>query len=387
MKPSDLVLYLFGHRGAIERVAAARHGWLIGAILVITAGIARNYDHLDLLRQPEWFIGPFAASLVSICFIFLWISGPLKLRSAGSHRRQAGTFLVLAWLTAPCAWLYGIPAETMTDILTATKWNVAFLAIVSLWRVAIIVRAVSVLAEVSWLRVLPLVLAPAALEAALGSFFQGISLVGIMGGVRLPPETELLVAAARFTNSVSIWLFAACVIAGFLIKGIARSPLFRPTRSEPKSLIPATLAALLAWLVPAAAMHPAMANRHQLQTLIDCRDYVAVVAFASGKTRGDFPRHHYLPPEPARWFPPKLLDALPENAPGWLREQWVENAIESLKMSDSHQREEWQETFRRYPEIPQAIARHAAELRGRSDRLDREETYWLRHYDRVSGEK
>lgn len=77
MRPADIPLFLIGNRGAIERLAATRHAWVTGAILVLTAGIARNYDHLDLLYQPEWFIGPFAASLVSIGFIFLCLTTTL----------------------------------------------------------------------------------------------------------------------------------------------------------------------------------------------------------------------------------------------------------------------------------------------------------------------
>jgi hypothetical protein len=381
MRPADLLLYLFGNRGAIERVAATRHAWIIGAILVLTAGIARNYDHLDLLREPEWFIGPFAASLVSIVFIFLWISGPLKLHKVGSYWKQLGNFLVLAWLTAPCAWIYGIPVESMTDIMTATKWNIAFLGIVAFWRVAIIVRAVSVLTEVSWLRALPLVLAPAALEAMLGSMFQRLSLVGIMGGIRLPPHTELLVHAANFTNMISFWLCIAMFIAAFLIKGIAQKPLLRPVSTASRALLPVTALMFLAWVAIAIPLQPQISNRYRLLLLLDQRNYSGAITFASGKTRQDFPRHHYLPPEPSQWFPHELLDQLPPDAPAWLRDEWINGAIESRKMSEFYQRDQWRKAARRYPEIPIAIARHAEELRSRKQSLSNDEARWLRHHE------
>ncbi len=389
MRPVDLILYLFGNRGAIERVAAMRYAWLIGAILVLTAGIARNYDHLDVLRQPEWFIGPFAASLVSVVFIFMWISVPLKLKKVGSDWRQCGTFLVLAWLTAPCAWLYAIPVESMTDIVTATKWNIAFLAIVAFWRVAIIVRAVSVLTGVTWYRALPLVLAPAALEAMLGSFFKGLSLVGIMGGIRLPPHTELLVQASNFTTSVSFWLLIACIIASFIVRGVANQPLYRSTRPASKSVILVSAFTMLAWAMLATLFHPLVANRYQLQELIRQDNYKDAIAFASGKTREDFPPHHYLPPEPTAWFPGELLEMLPPDAPAWLRKEWVQNAIESYKMRypyDFYDLEGWQKISDLYPEIPQAIKLHADELRSREQSLDPYEAYWLRRYDEQSRE-
>ncbi len=383
MRPADLFLYLIGNRGAIERVAATRHAWIIGAILVLSAGVARNYDHLDLLRQPEWFIGPFAASLVSICFIFLWISLPLKLNKAGRYWPQFGTFLVLAWMTAPCAWIYGIPVEAMTDIVTATKWNIAFLAIVAFWRVAIMVRAVSVLAEVSWLRALPLVLAPAALEAMLGSIFQGLSLVGIMGGIRLPPQTQLLVNAANFTTTVSFWLVILLFIATFFVAGIAQKPLFRQASSASRALLPAAALMFIMWVGVAIPLQPQIANRYRLERMIKERDYSGAIAFASGKTRKDFPRHHYLPPEPSQWFPYQLLDQLPPDAPAWLREEWINGAVESLKMSHRFSQEEWRQTAGRYPEILLAIDRRAKALRRRSETLSDDEAHWLKNHDRA----
>ncbi|MES2475966.1 MAG: hypothetical protein V4640_09305 [Verrucomicrobiota bacterium] len=381
MRPIDLILFLCGNRGAIERVAATRMAWLIGAILVLTAGIARNYDHLDLLRQSEWFIGPFAASMVSIIFIYLWISGPLKLRQVGPFWRQAGTFLVLAWMTAPCAWLYAIPVESMTDIVTATKWNIAFLAIVAFWRVAIIVRAVSVLTEVSWLRALPLVLAPAALEAMLGSRFQALSLIGIMGGIRLPPETQLLVDAANLTASVSFWLLIALFFLTLMAKGVAKRPLSRPTSPASPALFAVTAVLMLIWTVIAVPQHPRIANRYELQRLIDARDYQAAAAFASAKSRTDFPPHYDIPPQMYPWLPNELLDELSMDAPTWLREEWINRAIASHKEMNTLFQERWQKTIVRYPEIPEAIDRHAAELRSRSKSLSEDEARWLSNYD------
>jgi hypothetical protein len=384
MRPADILLYLIGNRGAIERIAATRHAWLVGAILVLSAGIARNYDHLHLLREPEWFIGPFAASLVSVGLIFVWISAPLRLAKAGDYGRQFGTFLVLAWMTAPCAWLYGIPVEAMTDIVTATKWNIAFLAIVAFWRVAIIVRAVSVLTEVSWTRVLPLVLAPAALEAMVGSFFQGLSLIGIMGGVRLSPDTKLLVQAANFTTVASFGCVIVFFIASFFLRGVAEKPLFRPAAEGSRALFAMAALMLLAWALASIPLQPQIANSHALREFIRNRDFDGAIAFASGRTRQDFPRHRYLPPEPTGYFNFKLIDHLPADAPLWLREEWIHNATESLKLRLPYDAEEWQSIGKNHPEIRESIDRHAKELRGRLESLDREDENWLQDYDRLA---
>jgi hypothetical protein len=384
MRILDPLLFLTGHRGAIERIAATRHAWIVGAILVLSAGIARNYDHLDLLRNPEWFIGPFAASLVSIVFIFLWISGPLKLEKAGNWPKQLGTFLTLAWMTAPCAWLYGIPAESMTGIVTATKWNIAFLAVVSLWRVAIVTRAVAVLTEVKAIRALPLILAPAALEMLVGSFFKRLSLIGVMGGVRLPPHTELLQKASGFATVASFWTFLAAVVCCLITRGIATAPLYRPTTKLPASWAAMAVAATGLWALAAVPYHRTIVHRDQLLALIQSKNYPAAVAFASARTRADFPTHHYLPPEPDGWlFPMEILDALSTDTPDWLRHEWTSNAVESLSLNLPRNKEAWKEITVHYPTVSAAVATRAEELR-RAGPSHAKEIYWLKDFDRLT---
>ena len=382
MRAADPLLYLFGHRGAIERIAATRHAWVVGALLVLSAGIARNYDHLDLLREPEWFIGPFVASLVSILFIFGWLAGPLKLSAVGGSGRQQGIFLTLAWLTAPCAWLYGIPVEGMTDIVTATKWNIGFLAVVAAWRVAIITRALAVLTGVKARRVFPLVLAPAALEMMLGSHFKSLSLIGIMGGVRLPPHTQLLKEASDFTAAASFWVFIAAVLASRLTRGVAERPLSRPLVGGVKPASALAGLALALWVLISLPSQPAIANRHRLQSLIRSDDYPAAVAFAATKRREDFPRHHQFPPANNSLSDLiRLLEALPADAPDWLREEWTARLRDLLLRDLRWMREsEWQGLVERHPEIVAALARRADELRALPS-LERDDLSWLRDYE------
>ena len=380
MRAADPLLSLFGHRAAIERIAATRHAWVVGVLLVLSAGIARNYDHLDLRREAEWFIGPFAASLVSIFFIFRWLAGPLKLRAVGGYWRQQASFLTLAWLTAPCAWLYGIPVEGLTDIVTATKWNIGFLAVVATWRVAIVTRALAVLSGVTVRRALPLVLAPAALEMMVGSFFKSLSLIGIMGGVRLPPHTQLLKEATDFTAAASFWVFLAAVLAACWTRGVAARPLHRPPGAGVKpGLLPAALALAL-WVLVALPAQPAIANRLRLADRIRSGDYPAAAAFAAAKTREDFPPHQDFPPV-SDYLPPLLglLDALPADAPAWLRDEWTAKAMLSLS-GGLPSLEAWQELVRRHPDLAAALARRADELRARES-IEREDRRWLEEYE------
>ena len=382
MRVLDPLLFLTGHRGAIERIAATRHAWIVGAILVLSAGIARNYDHLDLLRNPEWIIGPFAASLVSIVFIFFWISVPLQLRKIGGLGKQLGTFLTLAWMTAPCAWLYGIPVESMTDIVTATKWNIAFLAIVSLWRVAIMTRAVAELTGVRAIRALPLILAPAALEMMLGSFFKNLSLVGIMGGVRLPPHTVLLQQATGFALVASFWTFLVAAIF-CVIKGQgAISPLYRPAAPFQRSWLAMAAFALGLWLLVATPYHQGIFHRDQLLSLIRSKDYSGAVAYASARTRADFPAHHYLPPDPnGRHFPMEILDAISAETPAWVRDEWIANAVEAVSLNLPRTEGNWKKLVDGYPAIAAAVTKKAEDFRSRRDSLDNHDKAWLRRYE------
>jgi hypothetical protein len=383
MRVIDPLLFLIGHRGAIERIAATRHAWITGAILVLSAGIARNYDHLDLLLEPEWFIGPFAASLVSIVFIFLCIEGPLKLFAVGPLGKQFGTFLTFAWMTAPCAWLYGIPVESHTDLITATKWNIAFLAIVSLWRVALMTRVVAVLTGVTNLRAFVLVLTPAAFEAVAGLYVKAMSLVQIMGGVRLPPGSKLLREASEQALGISFVLVVVGIIACNVIKGRAEKPLYRPAESPPGAGLAFAIPALLIWILLSLPLHPKLSNKARLERLLRSRDYPAAIAFAASKSRYDFPRIHHFPPEPKGWFPFDLLDAMPPETPAWLREEWTTGAIESLKMRLTFSEERWKEFSKRHPRVVAELSRYASELKS-STTKDSYDEWWLRQFERLN---
>ena len=212
MRPSDLLLYLVGHRGAIERIAASRQALWAGALRVVSAGIARNYDHLSLLAQPEWILGPFGMSLFSAGLIWLMLMAGISVYSQNGKDPAFRTFLTFFWLTAPCAWLYGFPVERFTDLLRATQWNFAFLIVVSVWRVALIVRVVNVLTGAAAGRVLAWVMLPACIEMGLGSLIKGLSLVSIMGGVRLPPHHAFIKQASGVVMTGSFWLGLASLL-------------------------------------------------------------------------------------------------------------------------------------------------------------------------------
>jgi hypothetical protein len=364
MRPTDIFLFLIGNRGAIQRIASSWWSLLIAALLVITGGIARNYDHLDLLHNPEWLYGPFVASAITSICVFIFLYPYLKLRKV-SRGMSYPSFMCIYWMTAPCAWLYAIPVEATTDLITATQWNIAFLAIVSIWRVFLMIRALMVLTGAGLSTCLIGVLFPASGIMCIGSFFKGISLVGIMGGVRLPPHTELLVHAAKTT---SVFSFMLTLILGALWLGslhgrraVAVRPL--PWRKEPipsKTILCVTLLILLSLLASIPIQRKVQRNHH-LDSLITNKQYSEAVKYASPFKRDDFSSIHYLPPDPYQLYTggkhhyAGLLNELVGQESTWLREIWTAQYVEALVSSRWGVSDHEIRVIRQFPEIQEMI--------------------------------
>lgn len=372
---------LIGDRQAILRIAATPWAILVGTVLVLSAGIARNYDHLDLLRDKEWFIGPFVASLVTSVFVYLWVYPGLKLHTIQPRERFFLTFLNLVWLTAPCAWLYGIPVEKFTDMYTATIWNIGFLAAVSLWRVALIVRALTVLTGARWLRAALVILVPASVEMFFGSMSKALSLVGIMGGVRLPPQDQLLLTATNYTGMVSFWTFVVGVVALFFVKGPAANPLSRDRAGFPGKTLWLALVCFGLWVSAAVPGYPQIWNRYELKRLFREVGAAEAVAFASSKKREDFPAIHYLAPEPRGYgYSLEHFNFLTDESPEWLRKEWTRSAVEAHKDTGVLGEKRFFEIKKKHPEIFEGLLGYQAELKAKP-KLSRHEAHWLKIFE------
>jgi hypothetical protein len=111
--PFTIAAYLIGRRQAITYVACCPQGIGIGAVLVLSAGFACEYDGEDLLHEPWHVLIPFAASVVKsfvlYCLMRIFAAGRAK--NLPTFVRGYPDFLSLYWMTAPRAWLYAIPFE------------------------------------------------------------------------------------------------------------------------------------------------------------------------------------------------------------------------------------------------------------------------------------
>ena len=108
---------------------------------------------------PTYLVVFLGSSLVTF-LIFNTIKTTLgyKYEFPGGYWRSFRSFLGVFWLTAPFAWLYSIPYERFTGPLTTAKINLWTLLLVSILRVSLMVRIVSVLANLRLRSAIPQVM-------------------------------------------------------------------------------------------------------------------------------------------------------------------------------------------------------------------------------------
>lgn len=126
-------------------------------------------------------------------------------------------------MTAPMAWLYGIPFERLLGEREAASANVWILSIVSIWRVLILSRVYAVLFGTYWLGALIRLGTFALTLVYAGVFVARVPLVNFMGGVHLPPSVE---PVADLVLGIEIYGFFGLIFGWLFIIGraFARKP-------------------------------------------------------------------------------------------------------------------------------------------------------------------
>jgi len=338
MTVSDVVAYLFGKRSAIERIATCPQAVLLGLAFVISAGFAREYDGEDLLHEPWHLALPLAASLTTSLVLYCLLHGAASQHASSrvaflpTYRR----FLALYWMTAPLAWIYAIPVERMTDPGQATRFNLGFLALVSLWRVLLITRSSAVLFGASfWSMFFPVMLFADTL-ASLIVWFTPLPVFNIMGGIRLSESEAVILDTAftvRFFGAVTwpFWLIGSWVVA-------SRKRNWEPLQGhgEPISRPVWLLAALsvLIWSVVLPYTQPAQRLRWTVENDLAGGRIQNAVEVMSSHPRDAFPPHWDPPPWPGYGQDdPRLIDVLeaitdtPSTAE-WVRSLYVQKFLQ-----------------------------------------------------------
>jgi hypothetical protein len=331
MRVATIFEYLAGRPQAILEVASDRQALGVAALLVFSAGLARNYDRASLLDEPWRLLGPFVASLA--------ISGPLFLTIYGFGRwkRMQGpeigraylSFLTLYWMTAPLAWLYGIPYEAFQSPIEAVRANLWTLGLVSAWRVALMIRAVTVVFNLRVSAAFPVVMLVADIAALTSLHLVPLPVIHVMGGINptnemiawdtllakvvgwltLPVDVVLTAIAVRSTRTVPQWRVPATAE--------------RADRSRGPLVFAALAVALWASLLPLT--QPAQILAHRVARTYRAGGPAAAIAQMSAHVRNDFPWGWQPPPPSFPAEPPtaEVLDTLEALADqpqaAWLR--------------------------------------------------------------------
>jgi hypothetical protein len=295
----------------------------VGAVLVLAARIAREYDHESVASRPQLFLLPLVASFATATLVY----GSLRLFALRGPSRRAPrryrTFLGLFWLTAPLAWIYALPVERFMDPVPAALCDIAFLAIVATWRVWLMSRVVCVLFGAPFPRALGAILLPSSLLVMVIGFVTPFRLVPLMGGISLAPETQLLVRAAGIATMGALVAFVA---SGVLLAANPSRPTtpLAPPVSTPFPVLP-MFASLLGWVVVAAVPQLEERRSERLEALLVEERYRDALDLVSASEPGDFAPTRRIAPDPQRmgsdslFHLPGLFAAMNGSEPDWVR--------------------------------------------------------------------
>ena len=384
-----LLEFLIGDRDAILQIAQSRRALWLGLVFVLSAGFAREYDGEYLLREPWHLLIPVGASMLSAFVLHLLLMCVRRIRGAkdiefGLDYRR---LLTLFWMTAPLAWLYGIPFERFMSAPDAVAMNLALLGVVSVWRVTLSIQFVSVLYHARWFAafIIVLLFADAVAIVAISAIPQPI--VSIMGGIRHTESEQLILAV-----TCSIQVLGILVLPVFLIAPITIALMRSPSQTASwRSIFDqqqhnASVAAglwvlagisLLVWIPLLPGPQAEQRNRWLVTRDLQDGRIEEAVRYMSERTPDDFPPHWDPPPRPGygERNPPfhEVLDAIIlTGAADWVQDIYVEKlgfqwsrrpgrllVIEEL--SDDQLRR-YRDLLIRLPEGPEIAASHSYDL-------------------------
>lgn len=331
--PLTLIWFLMGRRSAILDVAASPYALVLGGVLVLSAGFAREYDGEDLLHEPWHLLIPHGASLLTAFMLYMLVrlTGIGKTQQLPTFFRGFSTFLPLYWMTAPLAWLYAIPFERWMSPGDATLWNLRLLGIVSVWRVVLMIRVIGVVygAGPLW-RVIATVLLFGDAVMLIAVRFVPVPVLHLMGGVRMTESEQILQGATLLLQIVG---FPSLLILLIMTLAPTATP-WTPIKFSQHSRVHATtwlLAAIsiLIWRFILPVTQPEQQRRRVAELLIIARDFPAAFMFMSKHEQTDFPPHWSPPPHVAQPNPVPpindLIEVLIRESPAeWVRAIFLE---------------------------------------------------------------
>lgn len=299
----DPFLFLFGFKPSIRRVLRCPASLFLALSLVATASMAREYDAVSWWHHPKDLAGPFAASLMFGSILFVVILACLGSigRKSQSVWRDYRVFMTGYWMTAPLAWLYAVPIEIMADEIGALRFNLTMLSIVSIWRVLLFGRVVAVQFGLPMLAVLPWITAPCMVIAFFAVMSSMLSMVSIMGGIRLTQTQQILVNYQSAVSAVCFYGIIPTLISGVVALVMLRGNWNR--KDEVKGFCVVLDRCVWAWPIFAAIVllcgasyfQPKLYHATKVESLLEKGDVVEAIEMM--EQRGP---SHFLPD----WDPP-----------------------------------------------------------------------------------
>ncbi len=307
MSIATLFHYLIGNRAAIQRIATTRGAVWVGALFVLSAGLAREYDAADLIDEPWHLLIPFGASLGTsfLLYCLVYLATWRRAVELPSFASTYVSFLSLYWMTAPLAWLYALPVERLMSAGNATLANLCLLGFVSIWRVTLMTRVVQVLFGASVVAAFWLVMLFADTVALAILYLTPVPILNLMGGIRLSESETAIQSVALligFAGVISwlVWFCGVCMI----IANRARD--WKPLSTE--AIPPAgnrwpnwcfAGCMILVWGFVLPFTQPEQRLRKSVEANLVENRIAEAVSLMSQHHREDFPPH---------WTPPPHLD-------------------------------------------------------------------------------
>lgn len=298
-----LFFFLVGSREAILKIAGSRWSLVVGFLFVISAGFARYYDSAYLVSEWTVMLRGIGVSVFNSLSFFVVASlfATRGVEWKGFLTRYVN-FLGLFWMTAPTALLYAIPYERFLSPLDAVHANAWTLAFVSVWRVVLITRILSILLGVSWIAMLfpVLLISDAAVLAA--SMMMPQPIVDLMGGFQL---TEVEREISRSTFAVRAYsmlalpiLLIATLIAGSLVRRMGTFVIER-RNDRPIGLLIVAALSIVAWIPVLVRVQPEQRLRFRAEQLLRAGQVAEAITEMSRHERKAYP--------PVWDPPPRLL--------------------------------------------------------------------------------
>lgn len=161
-----------------EFLALDRRHLIAGLVCTWIVGMGRWWDDPDAGWLQHLGLGSVVYALVLAAVLWLLV---LPLRPSDWSYLRVLTFVAM---TSPPALLYAIPVERMVEHGTAAQLNLWFLAVVALWRVALLVRFLIVVPKIGVVCALVAALLPlAAIVTALTALNLHRVVFSLMGSI------------------------------------------------------------------------------------------------------------------------------------------------------------------------------------------------------------